>query len=154
MVVWAELFHIGMSVAKGDHSRFPKMPFVTMSMNAPIPAVTDETFCRDVLCRRYLALVQFSAEWSGASHLMTPTLERLGRGYAGRLKVFHIDVDSNPAVRKRFGIHDVPTLLLFRRGVLVAGYYGAVSSKRIARDVDEMMGLDNSRPHAHQRHSV
>ena len=82
---------------------------------------------------------------------MTPTLERIDREYRGQLKVCQVDFDANPVLRKRFGIHYVPILLLFARGELVAGFSGAVSAERIIRDINENSGCVPSSPAENKR---
>ena len=61
-------------------------------------------------------LVDLWAEWCAPCRQVTPLVERLGRDMAGKLKVVKVDVDRSPKTASRFGVREVPTLLLLREG--------------------------------------
>jgi thioredoxin-like negative regulator of GroEL len=45
-------------------------------------------------------------------------IDALAGAYAGRVRVAKLNVDENPAVAGRYGIQEIPTLLLFDGGQL------------------------------------
>jgi thioredoxin 2 len=70
-------------------------------------------------------LVDLWATWCGPCRMVSPALEQLARERAGSLKLVKVDVDSAPAISRRFSVRAVPTLLLIDRGELLARQSGA-----------------------------
>ena len=85
---------------------------------APV-AVTDASFERVVLKATTPVLLDCWAEWCGPCHILAPTIDEVARGYAGRVVVAKLDVDSNPATAARLDVRGIPALLFFDRGRLV-----------------------------------
>jgi thioredoxin 1 len=70
-------------------------------------------------------LVDFWAPWCGPCQLLTSQLERLATEYQGRLVVAKLDVDQSSAVAVRYRVMSLPTLIVFRRGVVLSTQVGA-----------------------------
>ena len=80
---------------------------------------TDSNFKSDVLSGNLLTVVDFWAEWCGPCRLLGPTIEKIADEYAGKMKVFKMNVDENPATPTQFHIRGIPTVILFKNGVPV-----------------------------------
>jgi thioredoxin 1 len=78
-------------------------------------------------------LLDFWAEWCGPCKAIAPILEELDGEYQDRLQIAKFDVDANPKTPPKFGIRSIPTLILFKDGVVAAQKIGA-PSKRQLRD--------------------
>lgn len=87
---------------------------------------TDADFPTEVLESAGPVLVDFWAAWCGPCRLIAPTLEALAREFAGRATVGKVNVDENPATSRRFDVRSIPTLLVFRQGVVVERTVGAL----------------------------
>ena len=48
--------------------------------------------------------------------IVAPTVEELGREFAGQALMAKLDVDANPATARRYGVMSIPTLLFFHNG--------------------------------------
>src|SRR5260370_12106117 len=81
-----------------------------------IVTLSDSTFDEEVKGADELVLVDFWAEWCGPCKMIAPTLEELSREYAGKMRVFKLNVDDNPDVARRFEVMSIPTLILFKDG--------------------------------------
>ena len=99
--------------------------------------VTDVSFEAEVLKSRIPVLVDFWAEWCGPCKAISPTLEALAKDYQGRAKVVKINVDQNIAVPSRYNIKGIPTLLLFRDGVVKDQIVGTSTRENIAKVIDK-----------------
>ena len=79
---------------------------------------TDDGFDKDVLASEVPVLVDFWAEWCGPCRMMGPTVDQVAvDGYAGKVKVGKLDVDSNQQSSLPLWYpRQVPTLLLFKGG--------------------------------------
>ncbi|MBI3580050.1 MAG: thioredoxin [Ignavibacteriales bacterium] len=94
--------------------------------------VTDNNFQAEVLKSDKPVLVDFWAEWCGPCKMVAPVVEELAKEYDGKLKVGKMDVDSNQATSMQFGIRSIPTLLIFKGGVVVDQIVGAVPKSKLA----------------------
>jgi len=79
-------------------------------------AVTDATFKAEIYESVKPVLVHFGAVWCEPCTVMAPALNALAQERDRVLKDSSIDVDSNAASAASFGVHDVPTLILFKNG--------------------------------------
>lgn len=57
------------------------------------------------------AVVDFYADWCGPCKAIAPSLEELARQYEGKIYIYKVDVDKEPALAADFGIRSIPTLL-------------------------------------------
>jgi thioredoxin 1 len=66
-----------------------------------------------------LVLVDFWAEWCGPCRQLGPTIDAIADEYKGKLNVYKMNVDENPATPTRFHVKGIPTLLLVKNGQVV-----------------------------------
>jgi len=98
-----------------------------------IAAVSDANFDAFVLQSGTPALVEFWATWCGYCKKMEPTIQSVAGEYGGRLKVYRLDIDKNPATAHRYEVHSLPTLMLFRDGQATATIRGAADKSTVTR---------------------
>ena len=85
------------------------------------------------------ALVDFWATWCGPCRMVSPALEQLAGERAGSLKLVKVDVDTAPALSRRFQVQAVPTLLLMRGGDVLARKSGAAPVAALRSWLDEAL---------------
>lgn len=88
--------------------------------------LSDSNFEADVLKSGEPVLVDFWASWCGPCKAIAPALEELADQFAGQVKIAKINVDENPATPSNYGVRGIPTLILFKDGVIVDQVVGAV----------------------------
>jgi len=71
-------------------------------------------------------LADFWADWCGPCRMMHPVLEQLAKEWKGKATVVKVNSDEQPALASRFGIHSLPTLILFQNGREVHRVSGAL----------------------------
>ena len=78
-------------------------------------------------------LVFFCSARSGPARRMESLLAHLARKERARLRVARVDVEERPEVAERFGVDEVPTLVLVKDKRVVARLEGRASAPKIER---------------------
>ena len=82
-------------------------------------------------------LVDFWAEWCGPCKAIAPTIDAVAKDYQGRAKITKLNVDQNIATSSRYNIKGIPTLLLFKNGMVKEQIVGSTSKESISRIIDK-----------------
>ena len=90
-----------------------------MSESKNVFSATDASFEKEVVGAAELTLLDFWAEWCGPCRILGPTLEKIADEYAGKIKVFKMNVDENTATPAKFHIKGIPTVIFFKGGQAV-----------------------------------
>ena len=105
-------------------------------MSGNIVEVTDGNFEQEVLKADKPVLVDFWAVWCAPCRMLAPTVDAIADQYTGRAKVAKLNVDENGNTSARYNIKGIPTLLLFKGGVIKEQIVGATSRENIARIIE------------------
>ena len=105
-------------------------------MSDKVKHVTDTSFNNEVLESPIPVLVDYWAEWCGLCKMIGPVLDESAESYDGRLRIAKINVDQNQSVPSRYHVRGIPTLMLFKKGEVVATKVGAVSKAQLAAFID------------------
>ena len=100
-------------------------------MNEHLVALTSENWEQEVLKSELPVLVDFWAEWCPPCRLIGPVVDALAEDFKGRARVGKLDVDASPEVAGRFGVCSIPTLLVFKNGLVVDQRVGAASREAL-----------------------
>ena len=107
-----------------------------MAVNAVLE-VTDGNFEQEVLKSEQVVMIDFWAAWCGPCKALAPIVDEVAAHYNGKLKVMKMDVDKNSATPNRYGVRGIPTLLVFKDGVVKEQIVGRVPKETIQKAVDK-----------------
>ena len=98
--------------------------------------ITEENFEKEVLHSDVPVLVDFWASWCGPCQMLSPVITQLAEEYEGKAKVGKINVDEEPELAARFGIVSIPTVKVFRDGLLRGSLVGLRSKAELSALLD------------------
>ena len=116
------------------HRRIDHARMTTISES--VREVNEHDFDQVVFESRTPVLVDFWAEWCGPCRTLAPIVETIAEQYGDAARVVKLNVDDSPAVAQRYGIHGIPTLILFQDGVEKERIVGVASQEKISRAID------------------
>lgn len=86
-----------------------------------------------------IALVDFSATWCGPCKMLAPVLEEISDELAGKLDFFNADVDANDELALKYGIQNIPALIVFKNGEIADRSVGFQSKEKLKAFIDAQM---------------
>ncbi len=108
-------------------------------MGADVLKVTDSNFDSEVAKSAVPVLVDFWAEWCGPCRLMGPILDEIAPVYKGKLKIGKLNVDENQDAPTKFGVMNIPTMIVFKGGKEAERIVGAMSKSDLQKKLDKAL---------------
>ena len=101
--------------------------------------ITDATFDDIVLQSEKPVLVDFWAAWCGPCRMVGPIIDELSNEYDGKAIIGKVDVDSNQEFAAKYGVRNIPTVLLFKGGELIDRKVGVSPKQVYAEAIDNVL---------------
>ena len=105
-------------------------------MSTHTKAVTDAGFEQDVLNSSKPVLVDFWAEWCGPCRALTPVFNDVAESHHEKVTFVKINIDENPKTPSKYGVMSIPTLILFKNGLVEATKMGLLTKSELSAFVD------------------
>ena len=108
-------------------------------MSEHVVKLTDSSFEAEVSKSSIPVLVDFWAEWCGPCRMMSPILDEVAPAYKDKLKIGKLNVDENQDSPSKFGVMNIPTMILFKSGKEVERIVGAMSKAELQKKLDRVL---------------
>lgn len=105
-----------------------------------VTELNESQFETEVLKADGLVLVDFYAPWCGPCKMLAPLLDQLAGELAGRVKFVKVNVDHAPHLAMRYEITGVPTVMLFRGGLILDTFVGLPHPRTLRARLAELAG--------------
>lgn len=103
-------------------------------------ALTAATFAENVQ-REGILVIDFWAKWCGPCRAFAPVFEAAARRHAD-VRWAKVDTDAEQDLSEALAIRSIPTLMIFRDGILVFAQPGMLPAAALDALVDKVRALD------------
>lgn len=110
---------------------------------AKLPLTTDNTVVKasgmsradydKLLKNDKIVLIDFYAEWCGPCKMMKPFLHEISDEMKDKVVVIKIDADQNPELCKDLSIEALPTLFVYKKGVMMWHQVGYAPKEEVVK---------------------
>lgn len=102
-------------------------------------AITADRFEEEVLKSDIPVMVDLWAEWCGPCKALGPTIDQIADEYAGKIKVYKLDVQTEASIASKYGVSSIPTLLFFKGGEVADRISGMRPKQEITSHIDPLL---------------
>ena len=101
--------------------------------------ITDANFEETVLKSDKPVLVDFWAAWCGPCRMVGPIIDEVSEEYTDKAVVGKMDVDANQEFAAKYGVRNIPTVLVFQNGEVVGRQVGVAPKNAYTDALDELL---------------
>ncbi len=101
--------------------------------------ITDASFEETVLKSDKPVMVDFWAAWCGPCRMVGPIIEQISDEYKGKAVVGKVDVDANQEFAAKYGVRNIPTVLIFKNGEVVGRQVGVAPKNAYTEAIDAQL---------------
>jgi thioredoxin 1 len=76
--------------------------------------------------------------------MVAPAIQGIAEEFKGKIKVGKLNVDENPLISQKYGIRGIPTLMIFKNGILVEQLIGVQSKEVLVKKIQPLLSLNSS----------
>lgn len=100
-----------------------------------IEQLTEQNFNNKI--KKGVVLVDFWADWCMPCKMMAPVLNEVAEATEGKASVYKLNVDEYQQVAAKYGIRNIPTMILFKDGKEVERLVGMKSKESLITSIEK-----------------
>ncbi len=101
--------------------------------------LNDQNFDKETTEADKPVVVDFWATWCAPCNVLSPILEKLAKEYEDKLILAKVNVDEARQTAGKFGINQIPTVVMFKKGKPISGFIGARPESAVREMLDKML---------------
>jgi len=101
--------------------------------------ITDATFEEQVLKSDKPVLIDFWAAWCGPCRMLHPIIDELEKDFGDKVVFGKVDIDQNQEYAAKYGVRNIPTVLIFKNGEVVEKQVGVAPKSVYAEKLNNLL---------------
>src|SRR5690625_2346193 len=101
--------------------------------------ITDANFEETVLKSDKPVMVDFWAAWCGPCRMVGPIIDELSKDYEGKAVVGKVDVDANQEFAAKYGVRNIPTVVVVKEGEVEGRQVGIAAKNVYAESLEQLL---------------
>lgn len=90
-----------------------------------VQSIDEKNFETEVINSELPVLIDFWAVWCGPCKEIAPILDEINNEINNKIKIVKINIDENPNIPSKYGVQSIPTLIILKKGEIVATKVGS-----------------------------
>ena len=117
-----------------SYRKIKNMPVVEDSKS--LKTLTDQNFQSQI--KAGVTLVDFWAAWCMPCKMMAPILNEVAEEIGDTAKVAKINVETERESSKKYGVRNIPTMILFKNGKEINRFVGGKSKSFLVNEINKV----------------
>ncbi len=93
----------------------------------------------ETIVKSGIVLVDFFATWCGPCKMLSPVLDEVANELNGKIDIVKVDVDQESGLAQQYGIMTVPTMLIFKDGVVIKQLQGFMPKVQVLNEIKAVL---------------
>ena len=90
-----------------------------------VQSIDEKNFETEVINSELPVLIDFWAVWCGPCKEIAPILDEINNEINKKIKIVKINIDESPNISSKYGVQSIPTLIILKKGEIVATKVGS-----------------------------
>jgi thioredoxin 1 len=121
------------------HETEAKREMSTLPVNPEKPVVVNDANLGAAIAQYPFLIVDCWAEWCGPCRMLGPVIEQLAGEMKGSVVFGKLDTEENQGASAEYGIHSIPTMLVFSNGKLLTRLVGFKPKPALKKEIEALL---------------